>query len=177
MGDVRFGKFGEIEASLPNPGKPLPDVSDVPGAQHQSPSISLTLDQDGKLRSASQSYEELTGYPLSETDSVNFAVAAEDVKLETFSNSPFQYINFQGRYSLFAMDTPLRWIGTNGLGFVTVSVLILWGIGIIGFLYGIQPQARETKLKVRDATGFGFVFLAVGLLLAPNLPQSLYWWN
>ena len=38
------------------------------------------------------------GYPLNETDSVNFAIAAEDVKLETFSNSPFQYILFQSQF-------------------------------------------------------------------------------
>jgi outer membrane protein insertion porin family len=38
------------------------------------------------------------GYPLNETDSVNFAIAVEDVKLETFSNSPFQYITFQSQF-------------------------------------------------------------------------------
>src|SRR5688572_10842258 len=34
------------------------------------------------------------GYPLSETDSISFGVVGESVKLETFSNSPFSYINF-----------------------------------------------------------------------------------
>ena len=34
------------------------------------------------------------GYPLSERASVNFGVAAENVSLETFSNSPFAYTDF-----------------------------------------------------------------------------------
>ena len=38
------------------------------------------------------------GYPLSETDSVNFSVGAEDVSLELFSNSPFQYLTFQSQF-------------------------------------------------------------------------------
>jgi len=89
----------------------------------------------------------------------------------------FQYSNFQGRYSLFAMDTVLFWIGAHGLGFVTTGVLILWGSALILVLFGIQPKSREFKYKLRDASGFGLAFFAVGLLLAPNLPQSLYWWN
>jgi hypothetical protein len=89
----------------------------------------------------------------------------------------FQYLNLQGRYSLFACDTLLLWIGPRGLGYVTAVVLFLWAAAIIGILFGIQPQAREAKFKLRDAAGFGLVIFVACLLLAPNLPQSLYWWN
>jgi len=34
------------------------------------------------------------GYPLSETDAISFGLVGESVKLETFSNSPFSYLNF-----------------------------------------------------------------------------------
>ena len=34
------------------------------------------------------------GYPLSETDAISFAVLAESVKLQTFTNSPLSYIGF-----------------------------------------------------------------------------------
>ena len=34
------------------------------------------------------------GYPISEKVSVNFGINAETVKLQTFDNSPQQYINF-----------------------------------------------------------------------------------
>jgi len=38
------------------------------------------------------------GYPLSEFDSVNFTIAAEDVTLGVFPNSPVQYITFQSQF-------------------------------------------------------------------------------
>lgn len=38
------------------------------------------------------------GYPLSETEAVNFGVSAEGVELETFANSPFSYINFVNQF-------------------------------------------------------------------------------
>ena len=38
------------------------------------------------------------GYPLSETESLNFGVSAESVKLQTFSNSPLSYINFVNKF-------------------------------------------------------------------------------
>ncbi len=80
MGDVRFGKFGEIAVSLPNPGKPLADVEEMPTSHHRSPSISLSLDQGGKLRSVSHSFEELTGYAANEVVGKNFfeIVSVED---------------------------------------------------------------------------------------------------
>jgi outer membrane protein insertion porin family len=38
------------------------------------------------------------GYPLNETDAVNFGVVAENVKLTLFSNSPLTYINFSNTF-------------------------------------------------------------------------------
>ena len=38
------------------------------------------------------------GYPLSETDSVSVGFNAEDVKLTTFSNSPFVYTDFASKF-------------------------------------------------------------------------------
>jgi outer membrane protein insertion porin family len=38
------------------------------------------------------------GYPLSESDSVSFGVSAENVRLETFTNSPFQYLTFVNQF-------------------------------------------------------------------------------
>jgi len=38
------------------------------------------------------------GYPISETDSVSFGLAAESVKLETFATSPAQYIAFVNQF-------------------------------------------------------------------------------
>ncbi len=80
MGDVRFGKFGEIAVSLPNPEKPLTDAEEVPATHHRSPCISLSLDQGGRLRSVSHSFEELTGYPANEVVGKNFfeIVSVED---------------------------------------------------------------------------------------------------
>lgn len=38
------------------------------------------------------------GYPLSDTDTVNFGLAGEQVELETFTNSPVQYITFVNQF-------------------------------------------------------------------------------
>ncbi|MGH8703800.1 MAG: outer membrane protein assembly factor BamA [Burkholderiales bacterium] len=38
------------------------------------------------------------GYPLSESDTISFAINAENVKLDIFSDSPFQYIDFVSRF-------------------------------------------------------------------------------
>ncbi len=38
------------------------------------------------------------GYPLSETDSLNFGLAGENVKLETFATSPVQYLSFVDQF-------------------------------------------------------------------------------
>ncbi|HTP63240.1 MAG TPA: outer membrane protein assembly factor BamA [Burkholderiales bacterium] len=38
------------------------------------------------------------GYPLNETDTINYGVVAEDVRLTLFSNSPLQYIAFQSAF-------------------------------------------------------------------------------
>ncbi len=86
MGDVRFGKFGEVETSLLHPGKPIADGVGVPGA-HRSPCISLTLDQNGRLKSISPSYEELTGYPTGEAVGKHFyeMVSEEDAIATTLA--------------------------------------------------------------------------------------------
>jgi outer membrane protein insertion porin family len=41
------------------------------------------------------------GYPLSETESINFGVLGESVNLQTFTNSPLSYLNF---VSIFGND-------------------------------------------------------------------------
>jgi len=72
MGDVRFGKFGAIETSLPHPGRLLSEGAEASGMPHRSPCISLTLDKNGKLASISPSYEELTGYSVNEVVGKHF---------------------------------------------------------------------------------------------------------
>jgi outer membrane protein insertion porin family len=59
------------------------------------------------------------GYPLSERASVNFGVAAENVSLETFSNSPFAYQNFVAQfgkdYSYFPLTAGWAYDSRNSL--------------------------------------------------------------
>ncbi len=38
------------------------------------------------------------GYPLSDFDSINFGVSGENVRLDTFTNSPFQYVTFVNQF-------------------------------------------------------------------------------
>jgi outer membrane protein insertion porin family len=47
------------------------------------------------------------GYPLSERSSVSFGVAAENVELETFANSPFAYQDFVANYGTAYSYLPL----------------------------------------------------------------------
>jgi PAS domain-containing protein len=80
MGDVRFSKFGTIEASLPHPGRLLSEGAEASGTPSRSPCISLTLDRNGKLISISPSYEELTSYAINEVIGKHFyeMVSEED---------------------------------------------------------------------------------------------------
>ena len=89
----------------------------------------------------------------------------------------FWYTTSQGRYSLFAMDTVLVWIGTRWIGIVTTLALLIWVSAITGVIFGIQSKSREFQFRLRDSVCFGIILLFVMLLLAPNVPQSLYWWN
>jgi len=89
----------------------------------------------------------------------------------------FWYTISQGRYSLFAMDTVLTWFGTGGVGLVTTLALLLWGAALVGVLAGLPLKPREWKSALRDSVGFASLLLFLMLLLAPNVPQSLYWWN
>jgi outer membrane protein insertion porin family len=60
------------------------------------------------------------GYPLSERASLSFGVAAEDVKLETFANSPFVYTDFVARFGNQYSYLPL----TAGWAYDTRNSLI-----------------------------------------------------
>ena len=90
----------------------------------------------------------------------------------------YWYINWGGRYSAIASDSILVWTGTGRVGLVIITLgLLLWGGAIAALIFGLQPKSRQLKPKLRDSICAGIVLLFVLLLLTPNVPQSLYWWN
>jgi len=61
------------------------------------------------------------GYPLSEIDSVSFGLTAENVHMETFTNSPLSYIDFVNQFG-----TQYKYLsGTAGYGRDTRDSLII----------------------------------------------------
>ncbi len=90
----------------------------------------------------------------------------------------YWYINWGGRYSAIASDSILVWTGTGKVGLAIITLgLLLWGGALAALIFGLQPKSSQLKSKLWDSLCAGVILLFVLLLLTPNVPQSLYWWN
>ncbi|HEX9184852.1 MAG TPA: outer membrane protein assembly factor BamA [Burkholderiales bacterium] len=109
------------------------------------------------------------GYPLSERATISFGVAAEDVQLETFANSPFAYKDFVAQfgnaYTYFpftlgwAYDTRNSVIATTDGTLTRISTevgtgdLTYYRVGIQQQLY--FPLSRTFTLFLNGDVGIG----------------------
>jgi outer membrane protein insertion porin family len=108
------------------------------------------------------------GYPLSETDAVNFGLAVQDQTLTTFSNSPYQYIQFVDEFG-----THYTYVsGTAGYSRDTRDSLILPTSGTLSRVTGelaggdleyyrlgyqqqwLHPLSRTYTLLLKGQTGY-----------------------
>jgi len=98
-------------------------------------------------------------------------------KLGLFRSVWYWYINWGGRYTAFAAD----WLalkalfGPYRLHYVVPLAILFWLIFIIFTIY-LSLEKKHPSARLH-AAALGGVFLFLVLVLTPDIPQSLYWWN
>ena len=107
----------------------------------------------------------------------DFCSAAFANRLGLLRSVWYWYLNWSGRYTAFAAD----WLVFGpGLGpyrlhyFVPLS-LVLWLIFTASALYLYLRKNHE--LAFLHSLALACIFIFVVLLLTPDIPQSLFWWN
>ena len=84
----------------------------------------------------------------------------------------YWYLTWTGRYSATLLDSAAGVLGAHFLPFVTPAILILWLAALTWAIFSLLPAAGPRLLQ---AAALGTALLATTLLLAPSVPQSLYW--
>ena len=89
----------------------------------------------------------------------------------------FWYITWSGRYTAFATDwLILKFaLGPYKLHYVVPAIILLWltFVTVIPYLY----LREKGKYAFLHSFALGSIFLFIVLMLSPNVPQSLFWWN
>jgi uncharacterized protein DUF6056 len=89
----------------------------------------------------------------------------------------YWYSNWSGRYTAFALDWLILkfWLGPYKLHYIIPIVIFLWlgFVTIILYLY-LHKKGEYSFLFSLALAG---LFLFTVLMLAPDIPQSLFWWN
>jgi hypothetical protein len=89
----------------------------------------------------------------------------------------FWYKTWFGRYAASAMDSILPIIGTRGIAYSVLVILIFWVLVTIAAVAVLCPIKTISADRYFTAGSFGAAIIYVTLLISPNVPQSLYWWN
>ena len=89
----------------------------------------------------------------------------------------FWYITWSGRYTAFATDwLILKFaLGPYKLHYVVPAIILLWltFVTAIPYLY----LREKGNFAFLHSFALGSIFLFIVLMLSPNVPQSLFWWN
>jgi hypothetical protein len=107
----------------------------------------------------------------------DFCSAAFADRLGLLRSVWYWYLNWSGRYTAFAAD----WLVLGpGLGpyryhYVVPALLFLWLILVFAVLF--LYLRKHDGLAGLHSMALAGTFLFVVLLLTPDIPQSLFWWN
>lgn len=88
-----------------------------------------------------------------------------------------QYLNWGGRYSAFAVDSLIAYVGPERLPYFPVTLLAIWVI-LTSFTFHVFLQGETGKrpgLLTAAAMGIATVFAV--LAVSPRPQDTLYWWN
>jgi hypothetical protein len=89
----------------------------------------------------------------------------------------YWYLNWSGRYTAFGVDWLIEKIGVQALPVVPPFLLLTWlACTSVTLQLSLQRILPRDTLKI-TAFSLGTFLLFVVLVLSPNIPQSLYWWN
>ena len=98
-------------------------------------------------------------------------------RLGVFRSVWFWYLSWFGRYSASLADSILPLIGTRGLTYAVLVILVIWVVAVILATAALWPDESPRKDRVLAAISLGVAAVFVTLLISPNVPQSLYWWG
>src|SRR5258706_73084 len=89
----------------------------------------------------------------------------------------YWYLNWSGRYTAFAFDWLIlkSVLGPYRLHYFVPLSIFLWLVLITSTIY-LYLQ-RNSKIPLLHSFSLAGIFLFVVLILSPDIPQSLFWWN
>jgi len=86
-------------------------------------------------------------------------------------------LNWSGRYTAFGADWVMGKIGAYALPIIPLFSLLVWLILTIIVLHQLLRYVLSISTLKPTAYSLGAIFLFTVLVISPNVPQSLYWWN
>ncbi len=88
------------------------------------------------------------------------------------------YRTINGRYAAYGTDwVVLNIFDAEHIRFVPQIVLFLWFVFFLVNLYWVFKLEKIAQQRFFWAVAFSLAALYLILILSPNIPQSLYWWN
>jgi hypothetical protein len=98
-------------------------------------------------------------------------------RLGLFRSVWYWYLNWSGRYTAFAADWLIlrSTLGPYRLHYLVPATVLLWLI-FVTFAIHLHLQ-RKHEFAFLHALALAGTFLFVVLVLTPDIPQSLFWWN
>ncbi|MGE5375071.1 MAG: DUF6056 family protein [Bacteroidota bacterium] len=98
-------------------------------------------------------------------------------RLGLFRSVWYWYRNWSGRYTAFAADWLVlkAILGPYRLHYIIPVTILFWLI-FVTFAIHLSLEKKHPSAYLH-AAALGSVFLFLVLVLTPDIPQSLYWWN
>ena len=88
-----------------------------------------------------------------------------------------EYLTWGGRYSAFAVDSLIAYIGTEGLPYFPLTVLAIWVILASFTFYTLLQAETGNRPGLLLATAMSMTSVFAVLAVSPRPQDTLYWWN
>lgn len=98
-------------------------------------------------------------------------------RLGLFRSIWYWYLNWSGRYTAFGADWLMEKTGVHALPAIHSLALLAWLFFTVTALQlSLKHVLSHDRVKTVSIS-LGIIFLFVLLLLDPQIPQTIYWWN
>ena len=88
-----------------------------------------------------------------------------------------EYLTWGGRYSAFTVDSLIAYIGTEGLPYFPVTVLVIWVITSSFTFHTLLQGETGQRPGILFSLALGIITIFVILAVSPRPQDTLYWWN
>jgi len=86
-------------------------------------------------------------------------------------------LTWSGRYTAFGADWVMEKIGAHALFIIPPLALFIWLFFMVSTLYLWLRHVLPEGILKPSAYSLGTIYLFSVLVINPNVPQSVYWWN